>query len=274
MEISSGHQMVWGDRLSTDDEVSGKEMTFPAGLRGLKEAELRTPVVRLLLPADHYSAAPPFPLPGRARWEILREEAFPCAEEEVGCDTYTFILWSVASSYQKWVVALLDGRSSRLGVVVILHAAEEVVPHHLANKPILKIDHQGSLHDTIFRLVAAMVLPAAFQSVIGADPMDIAHLCPGGGSLHVDFVEASDVESLWDGIELCRENCLLPPGRLKGLVLAIMAPVEIPVLTSSGLLDGDRWERLLPGDDVDLVVTLFGQEDEKVSATLLWIFRI
>lgn len=259
--------------MSKGEAVGGKGIAFPVGLRGLKEAELREPVVRLLLPAEYREAVPPFPLPGRARWEILREGAFPYLEEETENNRYTFILWNVASSYQKWVVALLDRKASQSDVVVILHAAGEVVPHHLAHKLILKVDHHGSLHDTLFRLVSAIVLPAVFQSVIGADPVDIVRLSRSGGDLHVDFVETDKVEDLWAGIERCWENCPFPWGRLKGLAFAIMAPVGMPVLTSSGLLDGDRWERLLPYDDIDLVVTLFSREDEKVAATLLRIFR-
>ena len=256
-----------------DDMVGGNEFAFPLGLHGRKEHTLRTPVVRLMLPAGHPLVEPPFPLPGRACWEILREGAFPYLEEEAENNRYTFILWNVASSYQSWVTASLDGKASQKDPVVVLHAAEEVVPHQLAKKPILKVSHQGSLHDTLFRLVGAMVLPAVFQSVIGADPVDIARLSRSGGNLHVDFVEANDVENLWVGMERCWESRSFPRGRLKGLVFAIMAPSAVPVLTSSGLLDSFRWERLLPGDDTDLVVTLFGRKDERVSATLLRILQ-
>ncbi len=41
---------------------------------------------------------------------------------------YTFILWNVASSYQSWVTASLDGKASQKDPIVVLHAAEEVVP--------------------------------------------------------------------------------------------------------------------------------------------------
>ncbi len=259
--------------MSKGEAVGGRGIAFPVGLRGLKEVESREPVVRLLLPAEYQEEVPPFPLPGRARWEILREGAFPYLEEEAENNRYTFILWNVASSYQKWVAALLDRKASQSDVVVILHAAGEVVPHHLAHKSILKVGHQGSLHDTLFRLVSAMVLPAVFQSVIGADPVDIVRLSRSGGNLHVDFVETDKVEALWAGIERCWENFPFPWSRLKGLVFAIMAPVGMPVLTSSGLLDGDRWERLLGGEQVDIVVTLFGREDDCVSVTLLKFFR-
>lgn len=273
MGISSGHRVVWGDRLSKNEGVNGGEMAFPAGLRGLKEAELRMPIVRLLLPADHRSEVPPFLLPGRARWEILQEGAFPHSEEEVEHNTYTFIFWSVASSYLKWVSALLDMSASRSDVVVILHAGGEVVPRYIAHQRALKVDHQGRLYEALFRLISAMVLPAVLQSVMGADPADIRRLSRNGGTLHVDFVEASDVESLWAGIERCWESCSFPQGRLTGLVFAIMAPIGMPIMTSSGLLDGDRWERLLPDDDIDLMVTLFSREDEMVSATLLRFLR-
>lgn len=74
-------------------------------------------------------------------------------------------------------------------------------------------------------------------------------------------------------MERCWESRSFPRGRLKGLVFAIMAPSAVPVLTSSGLLNGDRWERLLEGDEIDIVVTLFSRDDEAVSATLLTFFR-
>lgn len=248
-------------------------MAFPVGLRGLKEAELREPVVRLLLPADYQETVAPFLLPGRARWQVLREGALPYLGGKAENNRYTFILWSVAFSYQKWVAALLDGKTLQSDVVVILHAAGEVVPRHIAHQPVLKIDHKGRLYEALFRLIGAMVLPAVFQSVMGADPADIRRLSRSGETLHVDFVEADDVEAVWARMERCWDNGSFSRDRLTGLVLAIMAPIGMPIMTSSGLLDGDRWARLLGEDEVDIVVTLFSREDEMVSATLLKFLR-
>ncbi|TXH83563.1 MAG: hypothetical protein E6Q74_03635 [Pseudoxanthomonas sp.] len=257
-----------------DEMVGGNELAFPLGLHGRKEHALRTPVVRLMLPAGHPLVEPPFPLPGRACWEILREGAFPHAKEAKD-NCYTFILWDEAPPYRQWIAALLGRGTSRPDVTVILHAAGAEVPHHLAGVSILKADHEGRLCETMFRLLSAMVLPAVFQSIIGADPVDIASLSGDGGSLHANFAEADDVEEVWTDMKRCWENCPISQGRLTGLVFAIMAPVGMPVLTSPGLLDGDRWERLL-GDiniDIHFMVTLFGRKDEKVSATLLRIIR-
>jgi hypothetical protein len=262
---------------------TGEGLAFLSGFRGRSrnavfpclaqedDAESRAPVVRLLLPAGYPCSDPPFRLPGRARWEIWREDQQAASAPARDAERYTFVIWDASDRYQSWLQRLIESENARTDITVVLHESEDQVPRMLGGRPVLRLNCEGGLYGRLFALVGVLVAPAVFQSVVGVDPADFRHLSRFGGELRLFHARADKLETIAAQIaDFASDADRLSPD-VTGLCLMAVVPLTLPVVESIDALVLAVHRGAMVPDDIDVVLTAFAHRETLFSLTMLWI---
>lgn len=258
-------------------------LAFPSGFRGRSrnavfpclepedDAESGAPVVRLVLPAGYPLDDPPFPLPGRARWEICRQDRHVGSPLAGDAEKFSFVVWDASAGYQSWLQGLMEGADGDSGVTVILHETHDRVPRMLDGRPVLRLDCYGAVHQKLFALIGVLVIPSVFQSIVGADPADFRHLLRFGGELQLVHACGDEVETIAARFAEFKKRAHVPPPKLTGICLATVVPMAVPVVESIDALSRASQYQDTIADDVDVVLTAFVHRESGFSLTMLWI---
>lgn len=247
----------------------GEGLAFPSGFRGRSrnavfpclapedDAESRAPVVRLLLPAGYPCSDPPFRLPGRARWDIWREDQQAASGPARDAERYTFVIWDASDRYQSWLQRLIESEDARTDITVVLHESEDQVLRLLGSRPVLRLHCNRDMYECLFELVGVLVTPAMFQSIVGADPADFRHLSRFGGELRLFHACADQIETIVVRFTVFGKYADFPPSKVTGICLTVLVPLALPVVESiDALVLASHREGAVP-DNVDVVLTAF-----------------
>jgi len=171
---------------------------------------------------------------------------------------FVFVSWDEALT--ETLTALLATPGFR-SIVVILHRPDQAPPATLIGRPLVHFSFDGDLLDAILGLVAPLVMPLVYQSVICVALEDFEYLFAQGGRLRC----LGDTRGEHLDVCLAELACQLgetkrPAGGYKRLLTSMLLPSPLPAFSVIDRVLGVVGRYNTGADTSWLISTLVHQE--------------